>query len=35
VIWRYWPGLLPPPQLMVDSLVTIDKWVAAIQGGHE
>jgi hypothetical protein len=31
VIWRYGPGLLPPPQLMVDSLVTIDKWVAAIK----
>jgi hypothetical protein len=31
VIWRYGPGLLPPPQLLVDSLVTIDKWVAAIQ----
>jgi hypothetical protein len=31
VIWRYGPGLLPPPQLMVDSLVAIDKWVAAIK----
>ena len=31
VIWRYGPGLLPPPQLMVDSLVTMDKWVAAIK----
>ena len=31
VIWRYGPGLLPPPQLMVDSLATIDKWVAAIK----
>ncbi len=31
VIWRYGPGLLPPPQLVVDSLVTIDKWVAAIK----
>ena len=31
VIWRYGPGLLPPPQLLVDSLVTIDKWVAAIK----
>lgn len=31
VIWRYGPGLLPPAQLMVDSLVTIDKWVAAIK----
>ncbi len=31
VIWRYGPGLLPPPQLMVDSLVVIDKWVAAIK----
>ncbi len=31
VIWRYGPGLLPPQQLMVDSLVTIDKWVAAIK----
>lgn len=31
VIWRYGPGLLPPPQLMVDSLVTIDKWVATIK----
>ena len=24
-------SLLPPPQLMVDSLVTIDNWVAAIK----
>ena len=31
VIWRYGPGLLPPPHLMVESLVTIDKWVAAIK----
>jgi hypothetical protein len=31
VIWRYGPGLLPPPQLMVDSLVVIDQWVAAIK----
>jgi hypothetical protein len=31
VIWRYGPGLLPPPQLVVDSLVTIDRWVAAIK----
>lgn len=31
VVWRYGPGLLPPPQLVVDSLVTIDKWVAAIK----
>jgi hypothetical protein len=30
VIWRFGPGLLPPPQMMVDSLVTMDKWVAAI-----
>ena len=35
VIWRYGPGLLPPPQLMVDSLVTIDKWVAAIKADDE
>jgi hypothetical protein len=31
VIWRYGPGLLPPQQLLVESLVTIDKWVAAIK----
>lgn len=31
VIWRYGPGLLPPTQMLVDSLVTIDKWVAAIK----
>lgn len=31
VIWRYGPSLLPPPQLLVDSLVMMDKWVAAIQ----
>ena len=31
VIWRYGPGLLPPPQMAVDSLVTMDKWVAAIK----
>ena len=31
VIWRYGPGLMPPPQLMVDSLVTMDKWIAAIK----
>jgi hypothetical protein len=31
VIWRYGPSLLPPPQLVVDSLVTMDKWVAAIK----
>jgi hypothetical protein len=31
VIWRYGPSLLPPPQLFVDSLVAMDKWVAAIK----
>jgi hypothetical protein len=31
VIWRFGPGLLPPQQMVVDSLVTIDKWVAAIK----
>jgi hypothetical protein len=31
VIWRYGPGLFPPPHLMVESLTTIDKWVAAIK----
>jgi hypothetical protein len=31
VIWRFGPSLFPPPQLIVDSLVTMDKWVAAIK----
>lgn len=31
VIWRYGPSLIPPPALVVDSLVTMDKWVAAIE----
>ena len=30
VIWRYGPGLLPPPQMLADSLAVIDKWVANI-----
>jgi Tannase-like family of unknown function (DUF6351) len=31
VIWRYGPSLLPPPQLLADSLVVMDKWVANIR----
>jgi hypothetical protein len=31
VIWRYGPGLIPPEQLVVDSLVTMDQWVDGIQ----
>jgi hypothetical protein len=31
VIWRYGPSLVPPQQLLVDSLVVMDKWVANIR----
>jgi hypothetical protein len=31
VIWRFGPGLVPPQQLTVDSLTTMDKWLANIE----
>jgi hypothetical protein len=31
VIWRFGPGLLPPPQLTLESLLTMDKWLANME----
>lgn len=31
VIWRYGPGLAPPPQLTLDSLLVMDQWLTNLK----